>query len=66
MRIGIVADNYKLDRFKQELSAKGFTEIQIYPFTEGVSQMHVIADKKDFDQINKICQEVELFYKRGN
>ena len=31
--IGIVADNYKIDKFKQELTKLGFTDFKTFPYT---------------------------------
>ncbi len=36
-KVGIVCDNYKIDRFKKELTSKGFTDFEIFPFTTAVN-----------------------------
>jgi len=64
---GIVADNFKLDTFKKELTAKGFT-FTVHPFTtDGVSQIHVtVKTSADVMKIKQICEKVELLFKRRN
>ncbi len=32
-KVGIVTDNYKLEKFKKELSAKGFTDFKVLPLS---------------------------------
>lgn len=65
MKIGIVADNYKLDKFKTKLKSKGFT-IDIYPFTKDTSSITIETDEAGKKEIAKICTEVELHFKRSN
>ncbi len=65
-KAGIVVDNYKLDRFKKELTAKGFTDFKIFPFTKSTSTIQVNVPDKDIHEIQKICQLVELYFKRSN
>jgi hypothetical protein len=66
MKTGIVADNYKIERFKKELNSKGFTNYEVMPFCLGVSQIHVEIKKEHLNDIKKICQRVELHFKHGN
>ena len=63
---GIVADNYKLEKFKKELTAKGFTDFEIVPFTKDTSTIKVKFEEKQVNDINKICQLVDLYFKRSN
>jgi hypothetical protein len=64
--IGIVADNYKLDKFKKELSSKGFTDIIIVPFTEDTSTIQVRIEEDKIRTIHAICIKVESSFKRQN
>lgn len=70
-KIAIVADNYKLDKFKKELTAKGFVDFEIIAFTKGTEMGETstitvnVADNK-VQEVAKICQLVELHFKRGN
>lgn len=67
---GIVADNYKLDKFKQELNNKGFTDLTITPYTLGgakdISLIKVTVPDSDVGEVYKICQKVEIHFKRSN
>jgi len=63
---GIVADNYKLEKFKKELISKGFTDFKIIPFVDDTSTIKVKYNKSQFNELHKLCQLVELHFKRSN
>lgn len=65
-KVGVVADNYKLDKFKQELTAKGFTDFKITPFVNNTSTITVNVPDDKLNEIRKLCQLVELHFKRSN
>jgi ABC-type transport system substrate-binding protein len=69
--IGIGADNYKLEKFKKELEAAGYTDYDITPFSPGVSfiQIHIPDEKYNKETINSVkvlCQQVELHFHHSN
>lgn len=65
-KAGIVADNYKVARFEKELTRLGF-EYLVMPFAESTSQIHVFIDNPgQIKQIERLCREVELHFKRAN
>lgn len=65
-KVGIICDNYKLDRFKKELTKAGFIDFDTASFTENTTtiQVRVVEDK--IADVHKICQKVELHFKRSN
>lgn len=63
---GIVADNYKLDKFKKELIAAGFPMFEISRFSEDVSIINVRVEDHQIADITRLCKRVELFFKRSN
>ena len=65
-KIGIIADNYKLEKFKKELTKKGFTDYSIEPFTKDTSTICVVADENRLGQIKALCQVVEMHFHRSN
>lgn len=65
-KAGIVADNYKLEKFKKELTKKGFTDFEVFPFTKDTSTIQVNIPEDKIMEIKKICQFVELYFKRSN
>lgn len=69
-KIAIVADNYKLGKFKRELSKKGFSDIEFFPFTEETTSMKIKVPDEEFEsaksKITAICSQVESFFKRQN
>ena len=64
-KVGIVADNYKVEKFKKESSAKGFT-VETTPFTKDTTTMTINIDESQIGEIKKICQLVEIHFKRSN
>lgn len=65
-KAGIVADNYKVERFKKELTARGFPNFSVKKFTEDTSSIIVDIEEDQADDIKKICHIVELHFKRSN
>ena len=63
---GIVADNYKLDKFKEELTKKGFTDFKIVPFEKDTSTIKVQFREDQLKEIHAICSLVEIHFKRSN
>ena len=70
-KIRITADNYKLDRFKQELNKKGFTDFKISPLgrndsspVRDISLIKVEVNESDIETIGTICIEVEDHFKK--
>ncbi len=65
-KVGIVCDNYKLNKFKKDLTSKGFTDFDTKPFQNETTAIFVHVDDNKVHEIHKICQLVELHFKRGN
>lgn len=61
----IVVDNYKLEKFKKELTENKF-EFEIKPFSKDTSQIHVECLESDYQTIKSICTKVEFHFKRSN
>ena len=59
-KIGIVADNYKLEKFRQELSKNGFNDFEVKPFAAKVSTIFVKVEDDQVKDIAAICKHVEL------
>lgn len=59
-KIGIVADNYKLEKFRQELTENGFTDFDIKPFAAKVSTIFVKTEDDRVKDLAQICKRVEL------
>jgi hypothetical protein len=66
-KVGIVCDNYKVDRFKQELTAKGFTDFDVTPYKKNETTLiRVNVADDQVNEVAKICKQVELHFKRSN
>lgn len=68
-KIGILCDNYKVERFKSKLIAEGFTSFEVSAH-KGLTAIAVTVDPVTFwesqKKIQKICQLVELHFSRSN
>jgi hypothetical protein len=65
-KAGIVCDNYKVDKFKEELTAKGFTDFDVNGYAPGTTIIRVNVEDDQLVEVHKICKQVELFFKRSN
>lgn len=65
-KVGIVADNYKVEKFKSELTKEGFTDFTTYPFTHATTAIKVNVDENKVKDVQRICQRIELHFKRSN
>jgi hypothetical protein len=65
-KVGIVADNYKLEMFKKKLNDDGFTDYEVFPFTKDTYAIKVNVPDDKVIEIKKICDFVETHFKRSN
>jgi len=65
-KVGIVADNYKVNKFKKELTAAGFTDYKTTPFTPVTTTISVKVPDDKVKEVAKICQLVEMHFKQSN
>jgi hypothetical protein len=63
-KIGIMADNYKVNRFKKELKKAGFTFTTEQ--TGPITLIKVDGDPSKQPKINAICIKVEAYFNRSN
>lgn len=66
MKIGIVCDNYKLDKFRKELIDEGFTDFTTAPFTSESTTIAVITSSEKVSELKKLCEKVEFHFKHAN
>lgn len=62
-KAGIVTDNYKVDKFIEELAKKGYTDLEIASFKGKTSTIRVEIPEEKTEEIKKMCQSIELFFK---
>ena len=66
MVIGIACDDYKLKKFEKELTKKDFG----YEIQKGVTKdtklIQVQAEKNQLKELENLCKNVELHFKRSN
>jgi hypothetical protein len=69
-KIGIVVDNYKLERMQSELFKKGFYTIDVAPFTKTTTSITFPVAANQFEkkktEIGAIVSLVEAHFKRRN
>lgn len=65
--VGVVVDNYKLDRFKAEFISAGLKDMAVFKFTKDTSTIKLlnVPDDRVMD-VARICKRLELHFKRGN
>ncbi len=65
--VGIHCDNYKVPRYKKELTANGFTDYKIKPFVgpTAIIQVRKVPIERVHD-IHMICTRLEAAFKRRN
>lgn len=67
MKIGLVFDNYKLEKFKAELKKRGFTDFKVVPsVTPCTKAITVITTEDRQNDIKVMCHEIELWFKSRN
>lgn len=59
---GIVCDNYKLEKFKSELTAGGFTDFKVGPYKNTLTLITVPCTESEQSDIGKICVDVEAHF----
>lgn len=62
-KVGIMCNNYKLEKFKELLTKKGFTNYKVTPHNIELSIITVIVRKKNVNKVHKICKQVEAHFK---
>jgi hypothetical protein len=65
-KIGIVADNYKINKFKEELSEIGITELNVLPFSELTTLVTFNVPSEKIKDIEKLCKRLEIGFKNSN
>ncbi len=66
-KAGIVCDNYKVEKFKKELTAAGFTNFKVNPLTaKKLTSIIVYVEGNQINEVKNICIKVELHFKRSN
>ena len=58
MKIGIVCDNYKLDKFKVRLSKMGI-EFKMGAFTKDTTAITMTVPADKLTEVKKLCEQVE-------
>lgn len=64
-KIGIVCDNYKVEKFKKELEKKGFNDLEVIP-SGAVTVIKIKTSKENQNKVAAICQLVEAHFKQSN
>jgi len=62
-KVGITCDNYKLEKFKAELTKAGYTNFEVIQNKGNLSAIIVKCYEKDFIMIGSICQDVEEHFR---
>lgn len=62
--VGIVVDNYKVEKFKKELNDGGFTDLEILPFDKKhtLTLIRIKCDHTEFFKAAKILDDCEKYF----
>jgi uncharacterized protein YaaQ len=61
-KVGIVADDYKVSKFKLELTKNGFTDFQTHPFTKGNTSIIVMVTDDKVNDVYRIMQACRIAF----
>ena len=62
-KAGITCDNYKIEKFEDELKENGFAEYTVKPLFTNVSLITIVVEKEQIPQIKSLCERVENHFK---
>jgi hypothetical protein len=65
MKVGIVADDYKMPKFREALNRKGFVFTE-QPFTKGVTAIFLYIEQAQLHEVKKICVELQINFNQAN
>jgi hypothetical protein len=69
-KIGIVVDNYKLNKYLKKIDDKDFKDVDHKPFNNESTAIFVFVKNEAFNKaksdIQKMCTELELHFKTRN
>lgn len=65
IKVGIVADNYKVDKFTEELTRAGYA-FETFPFAGGTTLLKVRVAPQQVDNVRRLCQTIEIHFKQSN
>lgn len=65
-KAGIVADNYKVKMFKEELAKAGFDKVNVSTYNPAAKLISVKYKPEDFQKIHAVCSLIEAHFKRSN
>jgi hypothetical protein len=66
--VGIVCDNYKVEKFISTIKKAGFEEVLVKKFTKGTTLLQILVenDSEKIKEVYQIYREVEMHFKFGN
>ncbi len=66
-QVALVMDNYKVEKFKNELKANGFMDFDVFPFqARDTTTIMVNVEPGKMKDIERLGKRVELWFKRSN
>lgn len=58
-KIGIHVDNYKVEKFKEELNKQGFTDFECKPYTKSTTVIFVQTTLDKVKDVQKLCEDLQ-------
>ena len=62
-KVAIVVDDYKLKKYREELSNRGFWNLEIIPSIDNTTIIKIKATQKQIGDISTMCQYLEHYFK---
>lgn len=66
MKVGIACDDYKVDKFKQELSKNGFDKVNVTRLMRGTQLITIETTDDKKETLRRLCVKMEHGFKRSN
>lgn len=63
---GVVVDNYKINKYKEELTKYDFTITSVTPFMVNTSTIRVELTEDRLPDLTKLCEMLEFTFKHTN
>lgn len=61
-RVGIVCDNYKVERYRQELTKNEFTDFEVIAGQSGITIFKVDVEAHNVVRVRQICEKLEAYF----
>ncbi len=67
-KVGIVCDDYKLNKFRSELKEIGVTDFKtsVFDKKKNLITIQIEVDIEKVKEVQRVCEKVEFYFKNRN